>query len=1326
MVIMVLASFTVPGGLAHPAPSAGAKIQGSEEPGASVLPITAVVPQVSASSTSTCQAQNGSGGTPGTPTVPTSPHPALTGPSPLFNSQVEPFASVTGPYAYVSAGAALRDQGYGLVNLTWPGAPSTSNLVAAYMIWSIINDSAPPAYATLNGVNLTGTWTAFATPSPCWAPTYIYTFAADVTNDVVNGVNNVTGVPTVISNGLDPWTQTQNSLLDEGASLVAIYEPSASTNIHQVTVYTGALPVTGTGPVATLDYGTTNSTTATTTYIVADGQVKGNSAVWNTTTIDANAFPGDDPHESKAVWSYGNLSDTKTYNVSVVLGSNSTPAQVSTSGSDCVTWVGQVLSVGVAPAKGPYRVVFSEQGLPNGTTWNVTTHSTTRSGTVVAAASSIAFTLANNTYTYTVGSIPGYISSGPGSFKVLGGPVFLRVIFHALLYPVTFTETGLPTSVVWWAQITNTSQGVSTNITAYTPATIAYLLGNGTFQYTAGEQGLYLAKPSSGTFVVSGAATLLTITFVPPPLFNITFVEHNLPVGASWGGGVITNFGYSYNRTTNATFSVYEPNSTGYSDVIYPYYVPGFVAPSSVYFTVVGQAESVDVNFSAEFTVQLNQTGLPASTYWYADLASSVSGYFSGYSDGANMTFSVVNGSYTFSISAIWGYTATPSVGPVTVAGATVYVSIVFSIAPNYTLTFNETGVAPGAQWSVKLLLPDDVEIVQNSTSSSLSFLEPNGTYSFYPSATGYTPTPSSGYFMVSGGNVWTTVSFTQVFVVDFDETGLPSGTYWYADLSYYYSDSDSSTVAFSVANGTYSFTIFPVGSYTASPASGSLTVNGANVIETIAFTSPTAPTVAVTFTETGLAPLTNWSVDLNGYLETSIGTTVNFTEANGTFDFQVGGASSYTAAPPYGSLTVQGTALNEPISFSTTTPQYLVTFTESGLPTGSTWYVNVTGQAGLSATVSGSEGTSVEIDLENATYTYEAATSSTSWTTPGNGQFTVNGAALAEPVPFTSTTTPTFSVTFTETGLPTGATWYVNVSGQPSLAATVSGSSGTTVAAELPDGSYDYDAATNNPSWTTPASGDFTVAGAALNEPVPFTSTSTAQYAVTFTETSLPSGSTWYINISGEPGLSATVSGSSGTTVSIDLPNAGYSYTASTSASGWTTPSHGSFTVAGAALSEPVPFTSTSVSEYLLTFTETGLPSGATWYVNITGQPALAATVAGSSGSILTIRLPNGNYPYGAATNWKNWTTSSGTVSVDGAAVDRTVAFTSAMNSSNSASSLPIGWIAGGALVLILLLALLLILLARRRKKKEPPTPTAPTGAPTGAPTDPSNAKGS
>ncbi|MGB7124174.1 MAG: hypothetical protein WBE40_04875 [Thermoplasmata archaeon] len=1011
--------------------------------------------------------------------------------APLYNSQVEPYAVLTGAYGYVAAGAALRDQGYGLINLTWPGAPSTSNLVAAYLIWAVMDDNVPPDYGTLNGVNVTGTWVAYATPSPCWAPTYIYTFVAEVTSLVTNGVNNLTAFPSGVTNGLDPWSQSQTDPMDEGASLVAIYS-TGGTTLQQVTVYSGAFTTSGSAITAQLNYSTTNRSTAETTYLVTDGQLPGNVATWNGTVIDSDAFPGSDPKESKAAWSYGNLSDTKTFEVNVTAGSNSTDAQIYSTSTDCLTWIGQVLSVGVAPTPGPYSVVFQEQGLSNGAGWNVTTHGTTHTGSVVNFASSIQFTLANGSYHYTVGALPGYSAQYSGNYQVAGGPVYIRVLFHQILYPVQFNETGLPSYVEWWVDLTNSSQSISQNLSMDTPGAIAFAVGNGTFNFTAGELGLYRAVPAEGSIVVAGSDVNVTIAFVPPPLYNVTFVERNLPHGTEWGGTVETNWGVFDLGTTNGSPSLLLPNTTSATDYIYPVSVPGYSAPYTVLFGVYGAAEMVDVNYTELFTVVLKETGLPLGTFWSGSLTGS-SGTVGSSSETANLTFSVGNGTYTFAVTPVWAYTATPANGTLTVAGGNATRHIVFTRSPTYSVSFTETGLAVGTLWAVELELPNGTDLTHHASVTSVAFSEPNGSYTFVlQPVSGYAGSPVYGYVTVSGSAVSEPIVFTRTYSVTFTESGLPSGSDWSVYFASEYTYSISTSIVVDVPDGSYTYDVYDVSTFVPTPASGSITVSDHNVTQPIEYASTTVSTYSVTFTETGLATGTNWSVELYGYSEWSTGASIVFTEYNGSFDFTVGGATGYDANPASGTVMVSGAPASQPIGFSYTgSNTFAVTFTESGLPQGATWYINITGQSPLSATISGSSGTSVVIRLANDSYTFAAAANRTNWTTSAGGSFTVAGAPLAESVPFTFAGTPPppeFSVVFTESGLPNGATWYLNLTGGSGQSATVSGSTGTQLTFTLSNGSYTYSAATSWRNWTAHG-GTFAITGSGTSLTVPFTS---------------------------------------------------------------------------------------------------------------------------------------------------------------------------------------------------------------------------------------------
>jgi hypothetical protein len=262
------------------------------------------------------------------PSTPVPPDPPL---------NATPYYAASGDLVYSAAGAAMRNQGFGTITVTWTGT-----LVKAFLIWDYINPTNVELNTgSLNGNPITGTLQA-TDLSPCWGNGNIYVYADDVTSIVTNGANSLTNFPSGVTTGEDPWDGNVVAPLDEGASLVVISQTGSVA--QQVYIYTGAYTSVGTTLTSTFDHGASDGTTATITYIVADGQLPNNQAGWNGATLSTDAFPGGDPHASSATWSFGNLWDTKTFSVPETLGATSDTATVTGVG-DCLTWSGQVLAI---------------------------------------------------------------------------------------------------------------------------------------------------------------------------------------------------------------------------------------------------------------------------------------------------------------------------------------------------------------------------------------------------------------------------------------------------------------------------------------------------------------------------------------------------------------------------------------------------------------------------------------------------------------------------------------------------------------------------------------------------------------------------------------------------------------------------------------------------------------------------------------------------------------------------------------------------------------------------------------------------------------------
>ena len=253
-------------------------------------------------------------------------------------SRLSLVAKHTGNIDYVARGAAMRNQGYGSIFVTWAGP-----LVAAYLVWGFMGDTVP-VYGTLNGVNILGTLHASNPLHPCWSST-IHTLVANVTAAVVNGANSLTGFPSGLTSGADPWATPQVLPLLQGATLVVIHESLGP--VREVSLHLAANTIQGSGSLSdTLIHSPAQATSARTTFVVSDGQLVGNRAFWNSVLADPNAFPGSDPRTSPQLWTKGNLWDTRSYEISVKIGTKGESVGIETGrDGDCLTWHAQVLRV---------------------------------------------------------------------------------------------------------------------------------------------------------------------------------------------------------------------------------------------------------------------------------------------------------------------------------------------------------------------------------------------------------------------------------------------------------------------------------------------------------------------------------------------------------------------------------------------------------------------------------------------------------------------------------------------------------------------------------------------------------------------------------------------------------------------------------------------------------------------------------------------------------------------------------------------------------------------------------------------------------------------
>ena len=287
-----------------------------------------------------------------------------------------------------------------------------------------------------------------------------------------------------------------------------------------------------------------------------------------------------------------------------------------------------------------------------------------------------------------------------------------------------------------------------------------------------------------------------------------------------------------------------------------------------------------------------------------------------------------------------------------------------------------------------------------------------------YPWGVGYDS--GNGYLYVtnydsSSVSIVTTGPAPSTYPVTFSESGLPAGTNWSVTLAGQRVSSTSGTTTFNEPSGMYLFTVGSVLGFTATPASGSVTMSGASKTVSITFTPVT---YAVIFRESGLPSGTTWSVTLNGSTLTGTGNIV-FTEPNGSYAFTLHPVAGYVANITSGTVPVAGHLWSVYVGFTSESLYHEVKFTETGLPVDTAWVVKLGSLANSNTTPE------IIFDLQNGSYTYDVVTVKGYMASMPSGTVEVNG----NPVNVSITFSPSTNGTSTFLGLP-GYDGYIVVGG--------------------------------------------------------------------------------------------------------------------------------------------------------------------------------------------------------------------------------------------------------------------------------------------------------
>jgi hypothetical protein len=809
-------------------------------------------------------------------------------------------------------------------------------------------------------------------------------------------------------------------------------------------------------------------------------------------------------------------------------------------------------------------------------------------------------TSSNGSFTHTFGtqSAPSWLLPPLGVILVSVCRSNVSGAFGSSVYGVSFCESGLPAGTPWSVTLGSTTTTSSNEIISFTEP-------NGTLSYQLGAVPGWRTPVVSGSVTVRGGPAEVQVPWAAVA-FPVDFTENGLPPGTMWSVTVAGN------RSTSTTdvIATSEPNGT------YNYTVGGIAGWSTLLYRGTVTVDVIPVQVVVNWTrvtylITFHQSGLPGGTLWSVNLSGTE----------LNSTTSTIkvdepNGTYSYSVGPVSGYVPDTYSGSVTVKATTPFVPISWATSPS-TIWFNETGLPAGTNWSVDLN-----GTVQAGDASSYSFYEPNGGYAYSFASAGWAPNSYRGTVTVTGSPITVVVSWSRVlYNVTFDSTGLPFRTNWSVTLNGSTVTSPASVISFTEPNATaLPYRIFGAVGYVTTWL-GSVTVNGSAVAVPVVW-SPYYSTV--TFNETGLPTSgSNWYMNVSGRAAELIWTSLgNWTPTfpNGTYTYNDSTSwGGYGPTTTHGNFTVAGVPLVVVVAFVRV---YAVHFNETGLPAGTEWSVTVNGTTASSTT------SEVRMYEPRGDYPYFVDPLVGYLPTPANGSVDVNGEvevdiAWAPPPP------PGFNVTFEEDGLPTGSSWSVSIDGSTTF------SVGENLSFYLPNDTYPFQIGVVSGWSPSPKNGSIQVDGVPLFVTIQWTHTGILAYAVNFTESGLPAGTSWSVT------LNRSTQRSTEATISFLETNGTYAYQVS-GVTGWKTSLvGGNVTVQGGPKQVEVTFARVT---YSVTFIEVGLPGGTAWAVTLGGSPQTSEI----NGITFTETAGSYSYALGAVAGWAT-TNYSGTVVVSG-----------------------------------------------------------------------------
>ncbi len=637
--------------------------------------------------------------------------------------------------------------------------------------------------------------------------------------------------------------------------------------------------------------------------------------------------------------------------------------------------------------------------------------------------------------------------------------------YPTMAYPVQFLRTGfIPldrngSAVRWYGWVNG--QLFETNATNYT-----LLMPNESLNLSAVpiplpvntnlSYPLQRAEPFVGDAVVKGAPLQVTVNFALQarliirsyPDYGGTVTPDSLWVNVSQMHNLtaIPSPGWVFDRWFG--WNVSPPPGTNWTNLNASNSSPSINATNDTLPSVQVEVNNVDIGENATFAfgypVAFTETGLPPSTPWSASIDGLQTESLR--TTTTSNLFLEANGTWGYKIAAPVGYIAHPNAGAVSVNGSAAVVTVTFTPVetppPEYGVMFLETGLPDGTLWTATAR-----GVTVSSTSDSIQFLAPNGTFGYsVQNVTGYRAPQANGSFIVSGMPTTVTIAFQTLdpapttFPIVWSEQGLPRGTIWSVWVQPTRSpgvnlSASNATITYAEPNGTYGFQISNptdyrsiVGNVSTSDASVNVTGGPASVPILFIPTDVHVPRIYTVFwIETGLWNVTGgtnpapppWTVQLWGpaynltTLQSNGSTVMALTGGsvglpNGTYSYVIPEVDGFIPEPAEGTFQVLGGPvknLTQPITltlqFALPIPVFSISVRVTGLPSGVLWQIRV------SDVPFNTTADSVSLSLPNGAYTFDVSDPPGYFAVPSHGVVTVSNASVTLAITFEPTHPP-------------------------------------------------------------------------------------------------------------------------------------------------------------------------------------------------------------------------------------------------------------------------------------------------------------------------------